>query len=78
MYACAHDFKYIQKGCNSTVQRYLDIGDAKSTSNMCKYVRKCWEMDMLAAADDTKDTNEAWWVISGGSLWERSITPLFQ
>ena len=33
------------------VRRYLDTGDAKSTSNLRKHARICWGVERVAAAD---------------------------
>ena len=35
------------------VRRYLDTGDAKSTSNPRKHARICWGVETVAAADET-------------------------
>ena len=37
------------------VCRYLDTGDAKSTSNLHKHAKICWGEEVVAAADDTRD-----------------------
>ena len=41
------------------VCRYLDTGDAKSTSNLRKHAKICWGEEAVAAADNTKDVNAA-------------------
>ena len=41
------------------VRRYLDTGDAKSTSNLRKHARLCWGVETVAEADDTKNYGAA-------------------
>ena len=41
------------------VCRYLDTGDAKSASNLCKHAKICWGEEVVAAADDTRDVRAA-------------------
>src|SRR6266446_7286030 len=42
------------KGNSHMVQRYLDMGDAKSTSNLCKHPKVCWGEEMVVVADQTE------------------------
>lgn len=37
------------------VRRYLDTGDAKSTSNLRRHAKGCWGTEAISAADNTKD-----------------------
>jgi hypothetical protein len=37
------------------IRRYLDTGDAKSTSNLRRHAKVCWGSEAISAADDTKD-----------------------
>ncbi|TFY76906.1 hypothetical protein EWM64_g7107 [Hericium alpestre] len=48
-----HIFKCSVKGCRQTIRHYLDTGDAQSTGNMHKHVKKCWGEDVLYAAIQT-------------------------
>ena len=73
-----HEFKCRAKGCNATTRRFLDKKDARSTGNMRKHVKACWGEDILAAADDAKDANEARTKIVGGILRNGSITASFE
>ena len=41
------------------VRRYLDTGDAKSTSNLRKHARLCWGVETVAEADETKNYGAA-------------------
>ena len=41
------------KGNGRLVRRYLDTGDAKSTSNLRKHAKICWGEDTVTAADQT-------------------------
>jgi len=43
------------KGNGRIMRRYLDTGDAKSTSNLHKHMKICWGEDTVAAADGTKN-----------------------
>lgn len=74
----AHEFKCCAKGCKATTRRFLDKKDARSTGNMRKHVRVCWGEDVLAAADNAKDANEARTKIVGGILRNGSITASFE
>jgi hypothetical protein len=74
----AHEFKCQGKGCKTSVRRFLDKGDAHSTSNMCKHVRSCWGADVLQAADEAKDANEVRCKIVGSVLRNGSITAAFE
>ncbi|KAG0692323.1 hypothetical protein DFH29DRAFT_754264, partial [Suillus ampliporus] len=49
---CSHVFKCLGKNCKQRVRRYLDKGDAKSTSNMTKHVKSCWGEPAYEAAQD--------------------------
>ncbi|KAG1723006.1 hypothetical protein EDB19DRAFT_1615502, partial [Suillus lakei] len=74
----AHVFKCQGKGCKTTVKRYLDKGDARSTGNMRKHVRSCWGEEVLRAADEAKDANEVRKKIVGSVLRNGSITASFE
>ncbi|KAG1763906.1 hypothetical protein EV702DRAFT_951416, partial [Suillus placidus] len=74
----AHEFQCFGKSCKATICRYLDKKDAQSTGNMQKHVRACWGEDILMAADNAKDANEACTKIVGGFLRNRSITASFE
>ena len=41
------------------VRRYLDTGDAKSTSNLRKHTRLCWGVETVGEADETKNYGAA-------------------
>ena len=47
------------KGNGRMVRRYLDTGDAKSTSNLRKHARLCWGVETVAEADETKNYGAA-------------------
>ncbi|CAA7270538.1 unnamed protein product [Cyclocybe aegerita] len=52
-----HVFECAAKHCcgrnGRHVRRYLDTGDAKSMSNLCKHAKICWGDEAVAAADKT-------------------------
>ena len=37
------------------IQHYLDMGDVKSTSNLCHHAKVGWGVKVISAADKTKD-----------------------
>jgi hypothetical protein len=55
-----HVFKCAATCCMEKINgrmvcRYLDTGDAKSTSNLRKHAKVCWREEAVAAANNTKD-----------------------
>lgn len=56
-----HEFKCGAPHCNGKgskariVRRFLDTGDAKSTSNLRKHAKVCWGVDLVTQADETRD-----------------------
>ncbi|KAG0692625.1 hypothetical protein DFH29DRAFT_817323 [Suillus ampliporus] len=74
----AHEFKCSAQGCKTTIRRYLDKKDARSTGNMRKHVKSCWGDVVLQAADDAKDASEVCTKIVPGILRDRSITVSFE
>ncbi|KAG1872981.1 hypothetical protein DFJ58DRAFT_836802 [Suillus subalutaceus] len=53
-----HEFKCHARGCKTTIRRFLNKKDARSTGNMQKHVKSCWGNAALTAADDAKDAKE--------------------
>lgn len=51
----AHDFICGARGCGTTIRRYLDKKDAKSTGNLRKHARNCWGVELMKTADGAKD-----------------------
>ena len=41
------------------VRHYLDMGDAKSTGNLRKHAKVCWEEETVATADQTRHVEAA-------------------
>ena len=66
------------KGNGRMVRRYLDTGDAKSTSNLRKHAKICWGEDAVAAADNTKDVRAACEALGKLNLVDGSITVAFE
>jgi hypothetical protein len=56
------------------VRRYLDTGDAKSTSNLRKHAKICWGEEAVAAADNTKDVFTAREALEKMKILNSSIT----
>jgi hypothetical protein len=74
----AHVFTCGARGCKTTIRRYLDKKDARSTGNMRKHVKSCWGESMMSAADDAKDAGEVRTKIVAGILRDGSITTSFE
>jgi hypothetical protein len=74
----SHLFKCASRSCKTTIRRYLDTKDARSTGNMRKHARKCWGDEPVSAADDAKDANEARTKVVGGILKNGKITQSFE
>ena len=66
------------KGNGQMVHRYLDTGDAKSTSNLRKHAKICWGEEAVAAADNTKDVRAAHDALGKLNLVDGSITAAFE
>ena len=60
------------------VHRYLDTGDAKSTSNLRKHAKICWGEEAIAAADNTQDVQAAHEALGKLKSVNRSITAAFE
>lgn len=41
------------------MHHYLDTSDAKSTGNLRKHAKICWGVETVAAADETRNVNDA-------------------
>ncbi|KAG2120467.1 uncharacterized protein F5147DRAFT_741496 [Suillus discolor] len=77
-YFIAHQFKCCARGCKTTIRRFLDKKDARSTGNMRKHVKSCWGDEVLQSADQAKDAQEVRTKIVGSILWNGSITTSFE
>jgi hypothetical protein len=66
------------KGNGRMVRRYLDTGDAKSTSNLRKHAKVCWGEEAVAAADKTRDVRSAREALEKLNLVDGSITAAFE
>jgi hypothetical protein len=61
------------------VRRFLDTGDAKSTSSLRRHAKLCWGEDAVSAADNTKDLDGARTVLAKSGLKRNgSITEAFE
>jgi len=62
------------------VHRFLDTGDAKSTSGLRRHAKMCWGDETVTAADNTKDLNGARYILANKSGLQRngSITAAFK
>lgn len=54
----AHDFICGAHGCGTTIHRYLDKKDMKSTGNLRKHTRNCWGVELMKTADGAKDATK--------------------
>jgi hypothetical protein len=68
----------LSKGNGCMVRRYLDTGDAKSTSNLCNHVKICWGEEAIAAADNTKDVRATCGALGKLKSVNGSITVAFE
>lgn len=78
-----HVFECAAKHCHGRgngrqVRRYLDTGDAKSTSNLRKHAKTCWGEEAVAAADSTKDIKAAREALGKMKNIDGSITAVFE
>ena len=55
----SHVFKCLAHGCSKTIRRFLDKGDAKSTSNMWKHARSCYGEDVVNEIAQAKEIKTA-------------------
>lgn len=61
------------------VRRFLDTGDARSTSGLRRHAKMCWGEEAVSAADNTKDLEGARTVLANSSLKRNgSITEAFE
>jgi hypothetical protein len=60
------------------VRRFLDTGDAKSTSGLRRHAKNCWGDDAVVAADGTQDLEGARLVLAKTKLRDGSITAQFE
>ena len=60
------------------VRRYLDKGDARSTSSLRRHAVKCWGAETVKSADDTKDLEAARAVLLKSKLRDGTITAEFE
>lgn len=60
------------------VRRFLDTGDAKSTSNMQKHAKKCWSNEVVASADKAGNVNEVRNAMLKGTVDLGLITAAFE
>lgn len=61
------------------MRRFLDTGDAKSTSGLRRHARMCWGDEAINAADNTKDLDGARTVLAKAGLKrDGSITDAFE
>ncbi|KAF8150995.1 hypothetical protein B0H34DRAFT_825183 [Crassisporium funariophilum] len=63
-------------GC--MVRCYLDTGDTKSTSNLRKHAKICWEEDIVGDANKTKDVHAACEALAKIKSANGSITDAFE
>jgi len=74
----SHIFKCMAKGCKQRVRRYLDKGDAKSTSNMAKHAKNCWGEAAYQAAQGSGTADSARKTVVKSILQTGLITSAFE
>ena len=60
------------------VRQFLDTGDAKSMSGLCRHAKNCWGDEAVAVADSTQDLESARVVLAKTKLCDGSITAEFE
>jgi hypothetical protein len=60
------------------VRRFLNTGDAKSTSNMWKHTKKCWTAEVVASTDKSENANDVCCTTVKGLLDPQSIMAAFE
>jgi hypothetical protein len=61
------------------VRRFLDTGDARSTSSLRRHAKMCWGEEAVSAADKTRDLDGARTVLAKSGLKRNgSITDAFE
>jgi hypothetical protein len=60
------------------VRRFLDKGDARSTSNMQKHAKKCWGNGIITSADKANNADDVRRTTVKGVLNPQSITAAFE
>ena len=78
----AHIFECAAGRCRGKngrdVHRYLDKGNAKSTSGLRRHATKCWGAEMVKSADGTKDLEAAHATLLKTKLRDGTITAEFK
>jgi hypothetical protein len=72
-----HTFQCTARTCKCKsrgIQRFLDKGDTKSMSNMCKHAKKCWGDNIVASVDNAENVNDVHCTTIKGFLNPQSIT----
>jgi len=60
------------------IRRYLDKGDAKSTSGLHRHAIKCWGAETVKSADGTKDLEMACTILLKSKLRDGTIMAEFE
>jgi hypothetical protein len=77
IFECAASHCKGKHGCD--VRRFLDTGDAKSTSGLRRHTRMCWGDEAVDAASKTKDLDGAHTALAKSELKRNgSITAAFE
>ncbi|KAF8258098.1 hypothetical protein EI94DRAFT_1527355, partial [Lactarius quietus] len=71
----AHVFECTAHSCHG---RFLDTGDAKSTSNLRRHAKLCWGEENVTMADDAHDAKTAREALRHGKKVNGSIMSAFQ
>ena len=77
----AHVFECTAQSCHGRtrfVRRFLDKGNAKSTSNLHCHAKLCWGEETMSAADDTGDAKTTCEALWHNKKLDGSITSVFQ
>lgn len=74
-----HTFLCAAINCKSRgVRRFLDKGDANSTSNMRKHAKRCWGVEVIKSGDNAINANNLRETTVEGILQPKLITAAFE
>lgn len=60
------------------MNRFVNTGDASSTSNLRKHAKVCWGEDVVKAVDETKDLKLARGIVVKSGQKDGSLTTMFE
>ena len=81
-HCCVHVFQCVAVQCKGKhgrdMHRFLDTGDARSTSGLRRHAKMCWGDETVNAANRSKDLLAARTILGSGLKRSGSITAAFE